>query len=250
MTQLWDYFDGEPFLDNPSLFILPNKRRRKRRASKRSKSIMARRRLPGRDARGRFKKRGSTHKRRRVTATKRKVTRRRRPAVAVAVANPRRRRRTYHAAPKRRRRSYRRNPSILGVSYDKSILRSVGFTVVGVAGTPFLEGFLQNTIVKTIGVTDPTIQKVLNYGLKVGSAFGVSWGVKQVAGRDAGRYALVGGLAYVAVAAIRDLFPTLLGSGTGKYLSAQPLLGRYQTPRLGGNITRFTPERLRPQTRM
>ncbi|MCP5101878.1 MAG: hypothetical protein GY950_00780 [bacterium] len=139
------------------------------------------------------------------------------------------------------------------MSYEKNTLRAVGYTVVGVAGTPFLEGFIQSTIVKTIGITDPTLTKVLNYGIKIGSAFGISYGVKMIGGRDAGRYALIGGLAYCAVAAIRDLFPTLLGGGMSKYLNAQPMLGRYQpmrSPRLGSAITQHTPARLSPATRM
>lgn len=207
------------------------------------------RRMPARDARGRFKKGGS---RKRTTKRRRATTRRRKPAVAVAVANPRRRRvyRRRAAAPKRR---YRRNPKLFGVSYQASTLKAVGYTVVGVAGTPFLEGFIQNSIVKAFGVQDPMINKILNYGVKIGSAFGISYGAKMIGGRDAGRYALVGGLAYVAVAAIRDIFPTLLGGGMGKYLNAQALLGKYQpmrSPRLGSAITRDTPARLSPATRM
>lgn len=210
------------------------------------------RRKPRRDARGRFLKAGGSRKRSTTRRRRVSTTRKRRPAVAVAVANPRRRTYRRRSAPKRR--SYRRNPKILGMSYEKNTLKAVGYTVVGVAGTPFLEGFIQSTVIKTFGVQDPTIQKVLNYGIKIGSAFGISYGAKMIGGRDAGRYALVGGLAYCAVAAIRDIFPTLLGTGTmGKYLNAQPMLGKYQTmrsPQLGSAITRQTPARLSPATRM
>ena len=249
MNRLWNYFDGEPFLDNPSLYVLNRAARRRTHRAISKGATKMRRSYRQRDARGRYLSNAprKTRKRKRTVYAKapRKGRRRARSGGVkavyrnvrkVAISNPRR----------KARRRYRRNPAFtLGGLFSQKNLRTVGFTVVGIAGTPFVEGFINNLVVKTIGVTDPTLSKVLNYGVKIGSAYGVSFVVQQVAGREAGRLAFVGGLAYVAVSAIRDFFPALLGTGVGH----QPLLGRYSASNVSSFITARAPARLRPETR-
>lgn len=255
-VKLWDTFDGEPFLDNPHLAILAN-------PSKRGTKKMAKRRMPRRDSKGRFIKRasaGSTRKRR--TTTRRKRTYRRNPVAAAA--NPRRRRRSY-SAPKRtrtrRRRSYRRNPAMgLKQIFAKPTLKTVGFAVIGFAGTPMLTGFINRFLPANI-----VGNRWGGYAVKAGSAWALSLAASMVANKEAQRAVLVGGLAYTAMGIIQDFFPVLLGGtapateGAGRYLAAagkQPLLagargmGEYMRPgTMGGSITATTASRLDPGNR-
>lgn len=200
---------------------------------------------------------------------KRKATRRsgglslsvRRPS-RVTIRNPRRRTRRKSARRSggmafsvrrpsrvviRNRRRYRRNPNILSsFGLNTPMIKTVGFTVVGVAGTPFLEGFINPFIPATWKTS-----RVTAYAVKIASALGVGFVVKQLFGGEAAKAATAGGLAYVGVGAIREFAPGLIGSGTGtttqKYLSSQPNLGLY--PGLGSYMTADTPDRLRPETR-
>ncbi len=234
MARLWDIFDGEPFLDNPSVYIVNRGTRMRMR----------------RDAFGRFI--GSNPRRRRrkrsAAAGKRKAVRRRRVlrrAGARTVIRMRRPRSVVLTNPRRRRR-YRRNPALFGLSMPN--LRTVGFTVAGVAGTPFVEGFVQKLAGSSLGLQG----KLVNYAVKIASAYGLSYGIGMVAGREARNAALIGGLAYVGVSALGDL-GLLPAAGaapatTGRYFSAQPLLGAY-TPKIGSYITARTPGRLQPESR-
>ena len=270
MTKLWDYFDGEPFLDNPNLAVLTNPKSKRRRKPSGRRKTMARR-LPARNRKGQFVKRGSSHKR--------ATTRRRRRTVGVrtgafgrrirrvkvvrrpALVNPRRRRRStrrryatvlYNPRRSYRRRSYRRNPVRLGSIFSKPTLKNVGFAVVGLAGTPMLYGFASQYL-----PTVMTGNQWGRYATKAASAWVLSFGVGKIAGREAERSVLIGGLAYVAMGLIQDFFPTLLSIGggtsstTGRYLTGagkQPLLagqGRY----LRGPMTNSTPGRLDPGSR-
>lgn len=257
MTRLWDVFDGEPFLDNPHLSVLVNK------PSKRRKKKMARR-LPKRNRKGQFIK---GH---RAKASKRRVSRRvrvhtgrfgrkvRRVRVArhPVLVNPKRRsrsrRRYAYVSNPRRRRSYRSNPiGGLKTIFAKPTLKNVGFAVVGIAGTPMLTGFLNRYLPAAI-----TSNKWGAYAVKAGSAYGLSLIAGKVAGKDAERSVLIGGLAYVALGLISDFFPTLLGTGTvsagtGRYLKKQPLLASYMNQKgaFAGAITAGAPSRLDPAGR-
>lgn len=144
------------------------------------------------------------------------------------------------------RRHYRRNPDMLSaIGFNQPTLKAVGFTVVGLAGTPFIEGFITPYIPAAIG------QNAFGkYAVKVAAALGLSWGVKKVAGPEAGRAVMVGGIAYVAVSLIRDFLPTLLpaSSSTGLYsMGAQPLLGAKSG--LSSPMTTAIPDRWNPSGR-
>lgn len=245
MAKLWNYFDGEPFLDNPHLAVLTNPKQR-------SKAMAGRKR----DAKGRFlkKSRASAHRRTRRRAAPRRAARRR--TIKLALTNPRRhtRRRSYRRNPviRRRRRGYRRNPARfggIGQMFSKPTLKNVGFAVVGLAGTPMLSGFVSKFLPASL-----VGNQFGNYALKGASAYGLSLAARKFAGREAGNAVLVGGLAYIAIGLISDFFPSILGIGTtpaaagaGRYLMKQPLLAAY--PKLRGPITAGAPSRLDPANR-
>jgi len=206
-----------------------------------------------RNAHGQFVKAGGTtrRRRRRLSASRRPRVRavRMRRKQALVITNPRRRRRSYGVT--RRRRHYRRNPglSLRGFGFDKPTLRAVGFTVLGVAGAPFIEGFANQFIPASI-----TSNKFGNYAVKIASALGLSFAAKKVFGAEAGKMVFVGAGAMIAVSALRDFVPGVFGgalpsaAGTG----AQPMLGEYpQVPMrgMGSYITDGIPDRLRPESR-
>lgn len=238
--RLWRKFDGEPFLDNPSLMIMnPRKRRLKHMARKR--------RHMKRDSRGRFLKKASASRvRNRTRSRKRYAPRRRRTARATIMLSNPRKRRSYARNPRRHRR-YRRNAPMLSViGFNQPMLKAVGFTVLGVAGTPFVEGFVSRFVPATWAAN-----KAVSYGVKFGSAYALHFGVKSFFGREAGRATFVGGLAYIALCAIKDFAPGLLGTGTA--VSSQPLIGEYPSVRgrmgMGSYITENAPDRLRAESR-
>lgn len=212
------------------------------------------RRLPPRHRsgpkKGQFKKRATARKRRTYGAYKpRKRVRRVRSRAkrVMIVRNPRRRRRSY-AAP-RRRRTYRRNPRITAPFtrfLSMPTLKAVGFTVAGVAGTPFVEGFVNRMLPASI-----TGNKFVGYGVKIVSAWGVGTLVGKFAGKEAGRAAYVGGAVYVALGLIREFAPGVLPSTSmGKYIGtgSQPMLGKYN-PGMGSYATLGVPDRLQPSMR-
>lgn len=260
---LWGMFDGEPFLDNPHLSILSaNPKRRKTKMARRG------RRLPPRGRGGRFVKRSRAvaHRRRRRTVGVRtgafgRRVRRVRVGRHPMLVNPRRRRRSrkyaYVSNPRRRhyrrRHSYLGNPSFSSI-FQKATLKNVGFAVVGMAGTPMLSGFVSRYLPASVAGN-----KWARYAISGASAWGLSFVVGKVAGKEASRAVLVGGLAVVAIGVITDLFPQLMGyitgasAGTGRYLMSagkQPLLaGMSEYPRLRGPVTAGAPARLSPDNR-
>jgi len=190
----------------------------------------------------------------RTAAPKRRARRR------TAVAAPRRRakrgasrrvvrlRRGNVALVNRRRRTYRRNPGF-SLGFNKETLKTVGYAASGFLGVPFVEGFIANYLPASIKTG--TTGKLVDYGVKIGAAYGLKIAADKVLGGDAGRKVFIGGLTYVAIAAIRDFFPSLTGGGTtstGAYLRAQPMLGSYQRS-MGSYITNTVPSRLQPQAR-
>lgn len=242
MRKLWKRFGGEPFLINPHLFVLNRKR----------KKVMAKRkrRTPPRNSKGRFVKAGSARKRTHRAAAphrRRRVTRiRSRAKRIMVVRNPRRRR--YSARRVHRIRRYRRNPSITSmIGLNAPTLKTVGFTVGGMVGTPFVEGFVT-------GMVPASLQgnKVASYAIKIASAVAVGFGVGKIFGKEAGKAAYIGGAAYIAVQAIREFLPAVstptVTTGTGRYLGEGPLLGMY--PGMGGSaMTSSIPDRLQPGSR-
>lgn len=199
MPKLWDYFNGEPFMENPHLAIVGNPKR-KSISKKGSKNTMAaRRRKTGR-------KNASRRRSRRNFST-----------AGLAFNRPRRRRRarTYrmnrtrsgHYAYNPRRRSHRRrsrsNPAVLGVTLPP--IQMIGWGVGGFLAPPMVENFINQFIPVEFGST------VLGrYAVKIGSVLGLTYLTKNVmSAREAFPVAL-GGTMYVVVSAINEFVPQLV----------------------------------------
>jgi hypothetical protein len=130
---------------------------------------------------------------------------------------------------------------------DKNTLQTVAFTAGGMVGTPIIEGFVYQYI--PVAFSGNVFGK---YVIRIGSALLLAWGVGKIAGQEAGKKVAVGGLAYIALGAVKDFFPTLLPasapvSGLGAYmpLRRQPLLGAYQRSSFGSTVQNV-PTRLQP----
>jgi len=198
------------------------------------------RRLPPRGAHGQFVKKGYAKRARTARRTaKKRVARRvykakhatyRKARRGVVLLNPRRRR--YH-------RRYRRNPS-LGSLFSGPMIKTVAYAAGGMIGTPMVEGFIN-------GMLPASLQGNVfsKYGVKIGAAFGLGFAADKLLGREAGRAVYIGAGIYVGMSLLKEFAPTLLPAGTGSYMRAQPMIGRYA----GSYMTSTAPERLRPETR-
>lgn len=161
MSDLWNIYDGEPWLDNP--FVLLN-RKRKRSTKKKGSKVMARRR------RGR-----------KAAPRRRRVARRRRAAVRSNPVRHYRRRRVSHraASPRRRRgvRRFRRNPiSIAGFNL-KDLLVGGGSVIIA----PMIEKQLLPLLPSSLSGTTTG-----RWAVKLGSALGTFYLAKVALGRRAG----------------------------------------------------------------
>lgn len=241
--RLWNFFDGEPFLDNPYLYVNP--RRRSRRTAKVRVKKMATRRK--RNLKGQFVKRGGSTARRTVHRRRRAAPRRHamrtvRVVKHPALVNPRRR--TYRSNPVRRhRRSYRRNPIAFGSIFSMHVLTLAAYTGAGFLGTPLVAGFVMGYV----PITDATTRKWVGYGVDVGAAWGLSWAADKTLGKDASRAVLAGGLAYVAVSLVREFTTPSLSAY--RRMGSQPLLGNYRQSGMGSIVTTRTADRLNPAGR-
>lgn len=196
--RLWNFYDGEPFLENPHLTVV-NPRRKK------GKKTMA------------------VRKRRRTT---RRPTRRRRRRnaypVGGLVTNPRRRRRRASRVASRRRSSYRRNPQVMGLSIPP--LSDIAFAGAGFIAPPMVEGFVNQYL--PVELTTNTLGR---YAVRIGSVLFLSWATKQVIGAHEAKMVAIGGGAYVATSAIAEFMPDMV-PGMGAYTTAAPSLGSYTAP--------------------
>ena len=206
--RLWNYFDGEPFLDNPYLGILN---------AKKGKRTMATRRKRGRKATRRVARRPV-----RRTSTRRRTHRARRNPYPMAglVVNPRRRRRTRAVSRRRTRRSsYRRNPALLGFSIPP--LSKVLFAGVGFFAPPVLEGMISNFLPASISGT--TLGK---YATRILSVVGLTYAVRKFVGVEESNMVAIGGSVYVVSTALREFAPGII-PGLGMYVPARRGLGEY-----------------------
>jgi hypothetical protein len=205
--RLWNYFNGEPYLDNPRLFIL-NPEKKKRRTKK-----MARR----------------AHRRRRSTrrlSTPRHRTRRRRSFRANAfVPNPRRRRRTYRRVARRgRRRSFRSNPfSLPGGNVLGFPIKQVMLAAGSVIAAPFIEQQLMRLMPVSFASTTAG-----RWAGKIGAAVGVGYIAKMAMGQEAARLAYIVLGANIVADAVSEFLPSM---GMGYYQG----MGMFSAP--GGMVT-------------
>lgn len=201
--ELWNFFDDEPYLDNPRLQLVnPRKkkaRRRKAAAKPKRKKPMAKRR-------------------RRRAAPRRRARRR-----SYSMNAPRRRRRrsyrrnAYVPNPVRRRRRYRKNPvNVLGFK-----LSEIMYTGAGVIIQPMAERQLLNLLPASWGATTAG-----RWTAKVGSSVAVGWAAKKMFGGRIGELTMI------------VMGSNLLADAVDEFLPALPGMGAYMRPGMGAYARR------------
>lgn len=215
MAKLWDFFDGEPFMENPHVAIIGNPKRSRKRNSTKGKKTMA------------FKRRRTGRK----NAPRRRRARRNFPAAGL-VFNPRRRhhrknaprrrRRNVMSNPRRHRRSYRRNPAVLGVALPP--LNMIAWGAGGFIATPMLERTINSFLTSSSSTSSITSSALGRYAVKLGSALILTYLTKAVLGNKEAFPVAMGGALYVVVSAVNEFAPQLTGStttATAAYRSGQ-----------------------------
>jgi hypothetical protein len=193
--RLWNYFDGEPYLDNPYLRIFNPQQRRKKTMAKARRRYHVKRNPPRR--------------------------RRYRRNIYVPLANPHRRRRRYTTNPRRRRhhffarnhrRRYRRNPPMdfLGFRF-KDVAIAGGAVVIA----PFIEkqllGLLPTSMTGTTGGL---------WAVKIGTAVATGYAAKMLLGQDASRLAFIALGANLVADAVAQFAPSLMPAPAAGYYTA------------------------------
>lgn len=204
--RLWNYFDGEPYLDNPYLRIFnPPVGRTKTMAKARRRRYTVKRNPPRR--------------------------RRYRRNIYVPLPNPHKRRRRYRRNPmmknhRRRRHHFRRNPPMdfLGFKF-KDIAIAGGAVVVG----PYIEKQLLGLL--------PTSMTGTTYGLwavKIGTAVATGYAAKMLLGNEASRLAYIALGANLVADAVAQFAPSLMPATTasGYYTAGMYVAG----PSAGGGF--------------
>lgn len=236
MSSLWDFYSGEPFMENPSVAIIGNpnggsvsrfnplRYRRKLSRGKYEYDYVSKRK-PAKRKKGGVKMAAKRVKR--STSKKRSKGRkgRRNPfPMAGVVANPRHRRMHY-------RRRGRRNPSILGV--DLPPLNQVLYAGAGFIATPMVEGYINKWL--PVSVTSNTIGR---YAVKIASVIGLSFLAKKAIGVSEARMVAIGGASYVLTSAVNEFVPQLTMSAyRGGMINAyhSGTISSYARPQLSRN---------------
>lgn len=201
---LWNFYDGEPFMENPHLAIVGANPRKK------GKKMAARRKA---------------HRRGRKNAPRRRTRRtaKRNPFPTAGLAfNPRRKahRRGRKNAPRRHHRRMRRNPALLGVTLPPITMLAWG--AGGFLATPMLEGFVSRFLPSSI-----TANTLGRYATKVASVLGLTWITKMLMGNKEAFPVAMGGSMYVIVSAVNEFAPQLTQIPSASALP--PTMGAYRT---------------------
>lgn len=149
---LWNFFDGEPFMENPHLAIVGANPKRKTKGKK----MAARRKT----------RKTNIHRKGRKNAPRRKA-RRNFPSAGL-VFNPRRKshRKGAKANPGRRRHHAKRNPALLGVTLPP--IQMIAWGAGGFIVPPMVEGFVNKFL--PASVTGSTLGR---YAVKIASVLGL-----------------------------------------------------------------------------
>ena len=193
-TKLWDYYGGEPFMENPHLAIIganPKKKGQKNMATKR---------------------RGKKN------SPKRRARRNPWPLAGIAINRPRRKRRTktysmnkkrgvYAHNPRGRRRrrhhvTHRRNPAVLGVALPPMAM--IAWGAGGFIGAPMIESYLTRFLPAEV-----TTSVLGRYAVKIGTVLGLTYLTKQLMGNKEAFPVALGGSLYVVVSAVNEFAPQL-----------------------------------------
>jgi len=192
---LWDFYGGEPFMENPHLAIVGlNPRTSNQKGKKmavRRKSRKGRKNAPRRKAR--------------------RTAKRNFPTAGLAF-NPRRKRAKRNPGRKRsssRRHSMRRNPAILGVTLPPITMLAWG--AGGFLAAPMLEGFVSKFVPAQI-----TGNVLGRYAMKVASVLGLTWLTKTIMSNKEAFPVALGGSLYVIVSAVNEFVPQLTQLPSGQ----------------------------------
>lgn len=247
MKPLVNFYDGEPWFDNPQL-VIANPKRRKKTMSKR-RTRRGRKNAPRRRARRNFYSAGMLSNRPRRKA--RRNPRRRRHMRSNAyfpLGNPRR----------KHRKHYRRNPGggrkFLGFTLPP--MDEVLFATAGLIGPGLVAGKILSFLPASWQTgSDGKPNQITMWATKVLSVVLPAWAIRRFIGTRASNSFLIGGLAGLSLDAIKTFAPGIIPG-----IGAQPLLGSYfDQPRAVVNFPRSTgrvpqmiadaPGRLDPQER-
>jgi hypothetical protein len=225
---LWNFFDGEPFMENPHLAIVGlNPKRRKK-----GKKSMARRK--SRQVRNSPRRRTG-----RKSAPRRKA-RRNFPTAGLAF-NPRKRsrRRTRLANPRRHRRHSRarRNPALLGVSLPP--IQMIAWGAGGFIVPPMIEGFVNKFL--PASVTSSTLGR---YAVKIASVLGLTWLVKTLMSNKEAFPVAMGGSMYIVVSAVNEFAPQLTQTtavaATGTHAYRGGMINAYRGGMISSGVGQYT----------
>ncbi len=208
---LWNIYDGEPWLDNPRLFMM-NKRKRRTKPY----------RTPGGGPVRRWKlntkgkKKMARRRRGRKAAAPRRKRRTRR---IVMRSNPVRHYRRRRAHRSNRRRRYRRNPIGLAGLNLNELLKGAGAVILA----PMLEKQLMPMLPASV-----TSTQYGRWAVRLGSAIGTWYLAKAAFGRRSADVVAIALGSSLIADAVQEFFPTL---GLGAY--APVGLGAYPRRGLG-----------------
>lgn len=210
MGRLWNEYDGEPWLDNPRLFMLnPSKLKRTRKPRlKKGRKAMAKRRRRMSALQRKYFGKGHSRVRRRRAALSNPHRRRRRRSLSLN-RMPRRRRRSVLGNP-RRRRHYRRNPiSVAGLNMQELLTGG---------GAVILEPIIERKLWTTIAGSFPSLA-ASPYGplvVKAATSFGLWYAAHKYMGRRTGDVVAIALGSALIANAVATLAPNFL-SGLGAY---------------------------------
>jgi len=207
VSKLWDYYGGEPFMENPHLAII-GANPKSSTVRKKGKKTMA------------YRRKGKKN------SPKRKRRARRNPWPLAGVAiNPRKRRtRTYTMRKRRgvyshnpRRRRARRNPAVLGVALPPMAM--IAWGAGGFIGAPMVESYVNRFLPAEV-----TTSVLGRYAVKIGTVLGLTYLTKHLMGQKEAFPVALGGSLYVVVSAVNEFAPQLTTvpaptTGTSAYRS-------------------------------
>lgn len=228
--RLWDYYDGEPFMQNPRLGILalgnkPRKRRKGKKMARKRKGMRQPAALRRYWAKHKHKGKKSNPPRRRRRMRKNWVN-----TGAVSAVNPRRRRHRKNA-PRRHHRRHRRNPSVMGFHIPP--VRTVAFGALGFASPPLVQGFL-TSLAPSVMQTAMSAGMVGKYAVKVGSVALTSWLVRRFVSVGDGNAVAIGGAINVGLSLVNDFAPGFLPANPlSMYVPVRPGVRAYVPVRPG-----------------
>jgi hypothetical protein len=209
VAKLWDFYDGEPFMENPHIAMIGNPFK--------VGSIIERKKSGFRKISQKKGKSTVAYKKGRKAAPRRKARRNPFPLAGIAINRPRRRKkaRTYHMTKTRRgsyaynpkhrkthRRKARRNPAILGVTLPPVTM--IAWGAGGFIAPPMIEGFVNRFLPAEV-----TSSVLGRYAVKIASVLGLTYLVKTVLSAKEAFPVALGGSLYVVVSAVNEFAPQL-----------------------------------------